>query len=292
MRTVHMKLVIMALAIAGLAGVFLLQQQQVERLRAENAALRQQAAEAAARRAETERRAGQPPSAPEASRLQPQQAELLRLRGEVTRVRNEARQNAARGATSGPLPAASAAASGEPESDPVSFTSVATVSVGSGETFATGGWLTAPGSRTFLLATPTLGQGDTDGKTINVAMCLVKVVEGDLPEGLLRKLQGQAEAGSSVLTGTEAAFLLNQANSGAASNVVSRPHIATSDGVPASLFVGESRPNPDGTHREIGTRIDLSPQITEDGKTIWMGVNLEYVPREAQDEGDTPAKAN
>ena len=32
--------------------------------------------------------------------------------------------------------------------------------------------------------------------------------------------------------------------------------------------------------------------ITEDGKTIRMGVNLEYVPREAQDEGDTPAKAN
>jgi hypothetical protein len=44
------------------------------------------------------------------------------------------------------------------------------------------------------------------------------------------------------------------------------------------LFVGESRPNPDGTLRQVGTRLDISPQIAQDGKTITMGVNLKYMP--------------
>ena len=57
------------------------------------------------------------------------------------------------------------------------------------------------------------------------------------------------------------------------------------------MFVGESRPNPDGTQREIGTKIDLSPQVAQDGQTIQMAVNLEYVPLEGKDSDEAPAKA-
>ena len=281
-----------ALAVAALVFGLLLQQQRLERLRAQNVALRVQVSELAALQAEGRPRPGQPDGAAETARLQDQQAELLRLRGEVTRLRSEARQHAARGATGTPSSAIAAPVSSQPVMNPGPFTVAATVSVGSGETFATGGWLTSPGSRTFLLATPKLGDGAADGKTINVAMCLLRVAEGDLPESLLRKLQSQAPADSPVLTGTEAAFLKSKLDSADGTNIVSRPFIATSDGVPASLFVGESRPNPDGTQRHIGTKIDLSPQVAQDGQTIKMGVNLEYVPREEKDDGGTPAKAN
>ena len=52
----------------------------------------------------------------------------------------------------------------------------------------------------------------------------------------------------------------------------------TSDGTPASMFVGESRPNRDGTYRQVGTRIDLSPQVAQDGQTIQLEVKVEYTP--------------
>ena len=280
-----------ALAAAALVFGLLLQQQRLERLRAQNAALRVQVSELLALQAESQPRPGETDGAAEMARLRDQQAELLRLRGEVTRLRSEARQHAARGATGTPPSAIAAPVSSKPVMNPGPFTVAATVSVGSGETFATGGWLTSPGSRTFLLATPKLGDGAADGKTINVAMCLLKVAEGDLPESLVRKLQSRAPADSSVLTGIEAALLQNKLTSADETNIVSRPFIATSDGVPASLFVGESRPNPDGTQREIGTKIDLSPQVAQDGQTIQMAVNLEYVPLEGKDSDEAPAKA-
>jgi hypothetical protein len=292
MRARKAALGLAALATAGLAIGLLLQQRRLERLRAQNEALRVQVSELAALQAESQQRAGLPDGVPEKARLRDQQAELLRLRGEVTRLRNEARQNAARGASSSQPPAVAAPAASQNETNPAPFIAAATVSVGSGETFATGGWLTSPGSRTFLLATPKLGEGAAGGKAVNVAMCLLKVAEGDLPESLLSKLQSQAPADSPVLTGPEAAFLKSKLGSADETNIVSRPFIATSDGVPASLFVGESRPNPDGTQRQVGTKIDLSPQVAQDGQTIKMGVNLEYVPLAGKDGDEAPARAN
>ncbi len=291
MRAAEIKLGVVGLVIVGLAVGALLQQQQLGRLRAENAALRKKAGTLAALQTENQWRAGQTAAAAETAQRQAQQAELLRLRGEVTRLRNEARQNATRAPAASPQPPARTA-SAQPETNAAPFTATATVNVGSGQTFATGGWLTAPGSRTFLLATPTVGASSPDGKAINVTMCLFKVAESDLPESLLRQLQNQAPNEAPVLTGTEAAFLLSKANSGGETNIVSRPRIATSDGVPASLFVGQLKPNPDGTEREVGTKIDLSPQLGQDGQTITMGVNLQYVPRDEDNEGDSPAKAN
>jgi len=291
MRTRKAGLGLAALAVTALVFGLLLQQQRLERLRAQNAALRVQVSELAALQAESQPRPGETASAAEMARLRNQQAELLRLRGEVTRLRNEARQNAVHAATASPPAAMAGPTSRLTATYPSPFTAAATTSVGSGETFATGGWLTSPGSRTFLLATPKLGDSAADGKTINVAMCLLKVAEGDLPESLVRKLQSRAPADSSVLTGIEAALLQNKLTSADETNIVSRPFIATSDGVPASLFVGESRPNPDGTQREIGTKIDLSPQVAQDGQTIQMAVNLEYVPLEGKDSDEAPAKA-
>ena len=48
---------------------------------------------------------------------------------------------------------------------------------------------------------------------------------------------------------------------------------------------------PNGTQRQIGTLINISPEVAPDGQTTRMGVNLEYTPREDQGAG-AAAKPN
>jgi hypothetical protein len=280
MQVTQMKIVLAALAMAGVALVLLLQKQRLERVRAENLALQHHAAAATTQHAKMGTSGNQPSDAAETATMREQRAELLRLRGEVTRLRNQLRQNMAHAPSTGASAADATAANVQTEADSGPFTASATVNVGSGEAFAAGGWLTSPGFRTFMLATPRLGAATADGRPINISMCLLKVAESEVPEALLRSLQDPAQAQSAVLAGGETEFLRNLIASGPTNNIISRPRIATSDGVPASLFVGESRPNSDGTQREVGTRINLSPQLSQDGRTIQMGVNVEYTPRE------------
>jgi hypothetical protein len=291
MRVTQLKVVLAALAMAGLALVLFLQERRLELLRSENAALGRQLEEAAALHAKRARLGEPPPPVAETALSRQQRAELLRLRGEVTRLRKEARQTVPGGPTTTAMQSDAAAGNNLSETNEVLFTAAANVTVRNGESFATGGWLTSPGMRTFLLATPSLGKGDTDAPLITIAMCLLKVAEGDLPQAFLGKLDNPSQTESPVLTGSEAAFLKDMAGSGEGTNVIDRPRIATSDGTPASLFVGETRPNPDGTERQIGTMISVSPQLGQDGQTIRLAVNLEYTPRENTGD-DAPEKPN
>jgi hypothetical protein len=290
MKQTKAGVVALALGMAGVALVLFLQQRQVGRLQAENAALQRQAANLA------RRSQGEPAAVPAASKADPgrladQQRELLRLRGELARLRNHGGPTAAGSPATGAPPAADATA-GQAGADPVPFAASGTASVRSGESFATGGWTTAPGTRTFFLATPTLTHPASDATNIAVAMCLLKVPEGDLPPSLLQHLAPSTGGESPILTGADAALLVAKLKASNETNIVSRPQVVTADGVPASMFIGETRPNPDGTQREIGTRIDLSPQVAGDGQTIRLGVSLEYVPREDQPEEDGSAKSN
>ena len=269
-------LILAAVLLGGLGFMLFLQRQQMARMRAENAALREQARELAALQEEQRRRAQSPGA--EANLAREQQAELLRLRGEVTRLRNEARQSAAGRPEATPPPAVAPQVSSQSEAYSAPFTAAARVSVRSGETFATGGWSASQGSRAIFLATPTLGEATEKGKTINIGMCVLNVADGELPQTLLQRLDGQAQGQAPVLTGSELAFLVDQLSSGGGTNIISRPRIVTSDGTPASMFVGESRPNRDGTYRQVGTRIDLSPQVAQDGQTIQLEVKVEYTP--------------
>ncbi|GEM_PF-2143854 len=265
-----MRVVLAALAMAGFALVLFLQQQRVDRLRAENLELRNQLTEAAATRASAK---AEPAPATDTALTQQQRTELLRLRGEVTRLRNEAR-----GAAAAPAGAGASSASDQPAAGLAPFVAAATANVANGESFATGGWLTAPGFRTFLLATPSLGKNDSGVTGVNIAMCLLKIPEGEVPETLLQKLDRPSPAEPPVFTGTDVAFFTDLAASGESSHILSRPRIATSDGETARLFIGENRPNPDGTQRQIGTTIQVSPEVAADGQTIRMAINLEYTP--------------
>src|ERR1039458_4846078 len=202
MLSTRIRLGLAAIAILGLVIPLALQRQHLRRLRSENAALRRRAAELAAWQASHERPANQPSDAEAAARSQRDRQELVRLRGEMARLRNGLAQSTPR------EPAVqSNTSSGQPgtndQSVPLRCTATVTATVHAGDTFATGGWLTAPGTRTFFLATPSLVAGDSGTRMIDIPTILLKMPEADLPDALLKKLGGQPSGDSPVLTGSE-----------------------------------------------------------------------------------------
>jgi hypothetical protein len=290
MRSTTTKLSLAAIVMAGLIIPLVLQRQHLTQLRAENTALRQQTAELAALQARNQRPANQSSDAEVSARSQRERQELVRLRGEVARLRKGLAQSTSR------EPAVqSSTAPGQPGTNdqtfPLRCTATATATVRTGDSFATGGWLTSPGTRTFFLATPTLRQGDSGARMIDIPTILMKVPEADLPDTLRKKLETQPTGASPVLTGTELDVLMAALKSGQGSNVVSRPRITTGDDGEASLMVGQTSAvlkNPDGTPVFTGTELRMLPRI-KDGEMIEVGVNLKYdVPSDALDDDPAP----
>ena len=283
MLSTKLRLSLVAIVILGLAIPLFLQRQRLTQLRAENATLRQQAADLAALQANNQRPAHQPPDADVAGRSQREHQELLRLRGEVSRLRNGIAHPAAR-ETAVQGDSAPAQSGTNDQALPLRCTATATATVRAGDSFATGGWLTSPGTRTFFLATPTLVQGDAGERIVDIPTILMTMPEAELPDALLKKLEFQPEGSSPVLTGTDLDVLMAALKSGQGSNVVSRPRVATGDNGEASLVVGQTSAvlkNPDGTPRFTGTELRLLPRI-KDGDMIEVGVNLKYdVPSDA-----------
>lgn len=290
MLSTKLKLSLAVIVTAGLIIPLVLQRQHLTQLRAENAALRQQAVELAALQTNNQRPANQPSNADVSARSQRDRQELVRLRGEVAHLRN----GLAYSTSQEPAVQSNTAPGHSGTNDqtlPLRCTATATATVRAGESFATGGWLTSPGTRTFFLATPTLRQGDSGARMIDIPTVLMKVPEADLPDTLLNKLQAQSAGASPVLTGTEMDVLMAALKSGQGSNVVSRPRITTGDDGEASLMVGQTSEvlkNPDGTPRFTGTELHLLPRI-KDGDMIEVGVNLKYdVPSDAPDDDAAP----
>jgi hypothetical protein len=282
-----MKLVIAALVVAGLAISVIVQWHQLDRLHAENAALRQQAGDLAALQAQERQPLSAPPVTEESARQQREHRELLRLRGEVALLRNRLEQALAPEGAGRNLAAPAQQATND-QAVPLQCTAKATAIVHTGESFATGGWLTAPGTRTFFLATPKVGPEDSGVRMIEISTTLMKMPEGDLPETLLQKLASQTDGASLVLVGGELDVLMAALKSGQESNVLSRPRIITGDDAEASLMVGETSSlltNPDGSPRFIGTELHLLPRL-KDGGLIEVGVNLKYDVPSAAATGD------
>src|ERR1017187_3610144 len=283
MISTRIKLSLAAIVMMGLIVSLVLQRQHLTQMRAENAALRQQAAELAELQANNQRSANLPPAADVAGRSQREHQELLRLRGEVARLRSGIAHSASGepSVQGNPAPAPSGT---NDQVLPLRCTATATATVRAGDSFATGGWLTSPGTRTFFLATPTLVQGDAGERIVDIPTILMTMHEAELPDALLKKFEFQSEGSSPVLTGTDLDVLMAALKSGQGSNVVSRPRVATGDNGEASLVVGQTSAvlkNPDGTPRFTGTELRLLPRI-KDGDMIEVGVNLKYdVPSDA-----------
>jgi hypothetical protein len=254
---------ISALAIGGFAIALILQSQALERARDKNGSLQQQIQELSQDLSGVKAQfAKAQVDQDELERLRRGQSELLRLRGEVTALR-EASKLAARQsappATGSSIP---------PEATPGVTRLQASVraQVGSGETLLTGGWTSKPGNRIFILATPVV-QGD-DADQVEVTAKVIQVADAALAKvGLdASAVEGRESSLKQVLPADKAKQLVDLLREADGVDLLAQPRVTTSDGEQAQVQID---PEASGTATHSGwLAITVVPVILGDKTTI------------------------
>lgn len=279
---------LLAVGAAVIIGFAIYEAQQASMLRQRLASLEQQQAPLNARVGSLEQERDEATNrlaslANENSGLKKNSVELLALRGEVTRLRNDARQNPKPAPSTAVTAAPSTPPPGEAPSVPSNHVVTATATVRDGQTFAAGGWPGEAGTRTFLLTTPQVVPDSAGGANVQISAVLIDVAEAGLPESLARKSQGIPQEESTVLTAPELESLMSKLAS-EGTNILSRPSVIARNGQSATVSIGQLVPNPDGSYRNAGTTFQVLPEVSQDGQSIKVELNLEHSPLKAGNE--------
>ncbi len=250
-------------AVAVLVVVVLtLQHSALKQLREENLTLRRESVSVAALQAENERLSRIKLDSDELDRPRGEHLELLRLRGEIGRWR----QN----------PPAETAELAEPsrEADMAPMPSRMLLApmkalVKDGETLVTGGWTTPEGRRGVVMVSPQIiaNTGDSASQ-ITVAFTLLEGAESAFAEAGLGDFLSHAGsiAAQHSFGADEAAALLQQLESTSAVDLLIAPRVSTLDGRQAQITIGD----PTGTSISLNVipRIELS----HDGAAVEMNL--------------------
>lgn len=219
------------------------------------------------------------------SRNQRDAAELLRMRGEVARLRRQLAEVAA----ARPTPAAPRADT-EPVEPVQVFVANADAQVPVGHTLAIGGWATAAGRRTIMLVKPTVV--DEAGRPTTVAASGGRpgqvVLEShifEIPDEILSTTasnlhladmgrlmtEDRASSSHSVLTSDEADQLLSTLKATTGVDLLSAPKMLTLDGRQAGLSLTENT-LVEGKEHVLGPSLDVEPRISADGSSVNLTV--------------------
>jgi len=288
----HLKTAILAAAAVAGITTAVIQHQTVEKLRAENLSLLEQSQSFAELQSENQRLSNLVAQAQRPSPSKDQNAELMRLRGQVGVLRDQLRKAQAAGhstvATQNPAQAKS-----EPPDDAVQpFTAAFTTRVADKETLVTGGWSTSPGRRTFMVMTPNIDPAEgvttqvaTDGSKFDMpnAKVTFNTTTVEIPETKLAqfgldqlKADGNDSSVQSVLAAADADALITALKTPPDDVWVSHGTIITADGVSASMsMIGNS--SDAGTPASGQYTIGLTPTLTADKTAVNLGVNLQVV---------------
>lgn len=268
------KLKTAALVVAIAAGIVtsIVQSKGNQKLRAENHALQEQNQLLDQLRNENERLSNQVAQAGPSSLAKDQLAELLRLRGEATRLRNQLKNVPVIAQAKAPNP--SPATTNNDSLKP--FTANLTARVGDGQTMVTGGWSITPGKRTFLFTTPTIQSANGQSKPV-----LIEAIVLEVPEELLTqlrmeqfKINGRESSLQTMLSAADAADMIKELQATEGVSILSRPRISTSSGVTGTLFIGNNETNRTTANYTIG----VTPNITIDGTAVDFSLNGEIDP--------------
>jgi hypothetical protein len=255
-----------AIAIAALTGQ-VIQHKSVTRLRGELRSLRDQLENLTA--------AMEQPVTPilnatadtnALANLRRNESELLRLRAEVTALRNI--QQAAKSKTA-------TAASGNSQfsamAPPVTRLQASVrAQVGTGQTLLTGGWANEKGSRIFILATPRI-QGDNRDQ-IGIQTSVFEVPQYALSQFGLDdfKVEGNESSLQQVFPADQASLLLKQLKETAGARLIAQTRLLTTDGRQAQIqTTDEQSPGPD-SH---SFAVDVVPTISADKNAIDLTLN-------------------
>ena len=258
------------------AGLFW-QQQELRRLRAENARWLANGGELDSLRAELARLQQAQIDPTELERLRQSQSELLRLRGEVSRLRRQLKDSelARRSAPVKDAPPASAPA--DEATPPVETYSASLRAIlASGHTLVTGGWATGGGKRTLLLVEPVIGGADMPG-TVTIQTRFAEMSEEVLSKAGLDWMKTGAKESSvqSVLDPEQAAHLVATLEATRGVDVLSAPTVSTLDGRQARIEHTTMRTFGPGETHALGPVVNFVPNLSADGRSVDLTITAQ-----------------
>lgn len=294
-QTIAMTLTQKTVVTAGfiaVAGVAIYQAQLGGRLRSENVQLRRAQAAATEQleqlrqemQAEAARRLSQGGTATPGNGRD--DAELLRLRGEVARLRREGEEAAAN------LKQANADLIEAWSKVPPVKTLIATANetLGWDQALLAGGWKTPDGRRALVVVTV---EPRSDGRQVLIIPRFLEYREEDAEA--LGVLAFQSDVGNRPdpsraqrIGRDHAEQLIAAASSTVGVNVLSAPRVSTLSGNPAQVAAVQMKSLPNGETYTVGPTIDLVPNVSADGNSVQLmmtaRINLR-IPRPGESEG-------
>ncbi len=217
----------------------------------------------------------------ESARSKTDTGELIRLRGEVSRLRQQLADFALKHAVPTLRPAPSKEAEQPPEPVQI-FVANADATVPAGETLAFGGWATPIGKRTLVFVQPKIMEASSadrpgsillESRFIEIPDETLDKVISDLSLPGLDKLKADGKASSvySMFTADEATLVLKSFENTAGVNVLSAPRAQAAGGRKAVVSVTENKIVA-GQEYTLGPSLEVEPRISADGSSVNLTV--------------------
>ncbi len=270
---------IIGAALVAAVGTGIYEARQAAQLRGQVRALQQQQAPLAEQVRQLQRERDEARSQLAAlrednERLNRNTAELLRLCGEVARLREENRAIQLAKLTKPqrePEESSPNSAGGDPLPI-VRYSATAHVVVPWDRVVVTGGWRTAPGKRTFVFVAPKRtddsGQVEVQTRVIEFPIELVAALDLDR----FKTDEQQAEV-AGVLTSDQYQAVLKAALESDVAKITGTEAITTFSGRAAQMQVVDIRTSPSGEQYFVGPVVNVVPTIAPNGESVAVKVN-------------------
>jgi hypothetical protein len=208
-------------------------------------------------------------------RLQADQRDAIKLRGEVATLKKSlaaAEAKAAAASAQKSFATKTPQSPSEPGANPYTrvLSRKVTANLGLGHGLLFGGWQSQPGKQTFAMAIPT--RDSAGGETVTIQMKLF-----DVPDEALDKLDKtlllHATSQQATMTSDQLATFLKSLETTGGIDILSAPKVTVFSGQQGAVSVGNKMPTPDGAMVDVGTHIDLLPTISSDGNSVELAVD-------------------
>ncbi len=245
-----------------LLGIAFLQQQKNSKLRGEITDLRRRLDGAENLREENRRLSANQIDRDELERLRRANSELVRLRGEVGRMKESAKRTES--IAKNPIKPQKALT----REDIVSFSTNVVAELKNQETLVTGGWEITPGKTVFALITPSFI--DAVGNSIAIAKEGGQITLGTkFVEFAMDRMDAEStmKLNSGRLSTADAQSLIEHFEKTDGVDILSSPNITTLDGRQSQVSVGETI-DVQGEKIQLGPVVNFIPTISADGTSV------------------------
>lgn len=277
---------LVVIVVVALSGGMVWQWRALRMAQAENAALNAAAAEGDLLKEEVEQLRKNVPDAGELEKTRQAQSELLRLRGEVSQLREQLKEEREARAAAGraPMPVAAPQVTDDASPMVLSYKSELSTTLGPKQALLTGGWRMQDGNRGLVLVQPTVS-GESNGQDkVSLQTYFVALPEEVLSSFGLEAIsvEGAESSTQAIMDTDQFQSLVSNLKETKGVTFMTAPKISTLDGHQAALKIGGVR-TIDGETFEVGPSIDILPHII---RPKGNGLNMTVVARIREQKTD------